>query len=85
MKRTFLRNFKQVYRDKATKEEKEYRYQVTIVRDTENYLYRILNVTEGTLWKNISFKTMDDALLYLEKHPHAIKDDIREVALRQFY
>ena len=85
MKRTFLRNFKQVYRDKATKEEKEYYYQVAIVRDTENYLYRILNVTEGTLWKNISFETMDDALLYLEKHPHAIKGDIREVALRQFY
>lgn len=82
MKRTYLRNFKQVYKDPKTKEEKEYFYQVTIVRDTEDYSYRILNVTEGTLWKDRHFNTMNEALDFINMHPHAI-EETKEIPLRQ--
>ena len=37
MVRTHLRNFKQIYKDPKTSEEREYFYQVTIVKDTEDY------------------------------------------------
>jgi hypothetical protein len=83
MKRTYLRNFKQIYKNPDTKEEKEYFYQVAIVKDTDDYSYRILNVTEGTLWKDQHFYTMNDALDFINAHPHAIKEKAKEVPLRQ--
>ena len=80
MKRTYLRNFKQVYRDPKTQEEKEYFYQVTIIRDTDDYSYRILNVTSGTIWKDRRFNTMNEALDFINMHPHAIKET-KEISL----
>ena len=85
MKRTYLRNFKQVYRDPKTKEEKTYFYQVTIIKDTDDYSYRILNVTSGTLWKDRRFKTMKEALEFIEDHPHAILENSYEIPLGQMY
>lgn len=86
MKSTILRTFKQVYNDKVTKEKKEYEYQVAIVRDTNDYKYRILNVTSGTLWAKLSFNTFEDADLYLSKHPHYQKDtDAKLIDLGKFY
>ena len=85
MKRTFLRNFKQVYRHPQTKEEREYNYQVVIVKDTNNYEYRILNITSGTLWKDKSFKTFDDALMFLNKHPHCTNDVAKEIQLDRVF
>ena len=82
MKRTYLRNFKQVYKDPETKKEKEYFYQVTIIKDTDDYSYRILNVTEGTLWKDRRFNTMDEALDFINMHPHAI-EEAKEIPLRR--
>ena len=71
MKSTVLRTFKQIYKHPETKEEKEYSYQVAIVLDTENYKYRILNVTSCSLWKNICFDTIKAANDFLDKHPHS--------------
>ena len=85
MKRTYLRNFKQVYRDPKTKEEKTYFYQVTIVKDTDDYSYRILNVTSGTIWKDRRFKSMEEALEFIENHPHAILENPYEISLGQMY
>lgn len=82
MERTYLRNFKLVYKDPETKEEKEYFYQVTIVKDTDDYSYRILNITEGTLWKDRRFNTMNEALDFINMHPHAI-EKAKEIPLRQ--
>lgn len=82
MKRTYLRNFKQVYKDPETKEKKEYFYQVTIVKDTDDYSYRILNVTEGTIWKDRRFSTMNEALDFINMHPHAI-EEVKEIPLGQ--
>ena len=86
MKRTFLRNFKQIYVDPHTNEKKEYKYQVAIIKDTEDYKYRILNVTSGTIWKQYAFRTFDDALKFINNHPHAIKEnEPKEVILGRFY
>ncbi len=74
MKSTISRSFKQIWKDKKTQKEKEYNYEVIIIRDTEDYNYRILNLKTCTIWKNLRFKTFNEAKLYLEKHPHCIKD-----------
>ena len=83
MKSTALWNFKQIYIDKETQEQKEFCYQVTIIKDTEDYNYRILNVTNGTLWKNYRFNTFNQAADFLNNHPHCI--DAKEVLLNKIY
>ena len=86
MKSTLLRTFKQVYTDKVTKEQKEYEYQVTIVKDTNDYKYRILNVTSGTLWAKKSFDTFEEADLFLQKHPHYNKNiSAKQITLHKLY
>ena len=70
MKSTTLKDFKQIYNDKITQEQKEYDYQVIIIKDTDDYTYRILNVTSGTIWKNYRFATYKQANDFLMSHPH---------------
>lgn len=68
MNQTTLHNFQSVYNKDG--QEQKYEYQVTIIQDTYDYKYRILNTTSGTVWKN-SFNTYDAALTFLQTHPHA--------------
>jgi len=84
MKSTALWNFKQIYIDKETQEQKENFYQVTIIKDTEGYNYRILNVTSGTLWKDYRFKTFKQAEEFLNNHPHSIGNS-KEITLNRLY
>ena len=56
-----------------------------IVKDTNNYEYRILNITDGVLWKDKSFKTFDDALMFLDKHPHCTNDVAKEIQLGRIF
>ena len=46
MKKQCIKTFKQIYKDKETIEEKEFFYKVGIVKDTEDYKYRIINLEE---------------------------------------
>ena len=82
MKRTLLQDFKQIY--KKNGEEHIYNYQVTIVLDTQDYKYRIINVTSGSVWKNNSFETYDEAKNFLCKHPHFTGSG-KEVELNKLY
>ena len=86
MKKTILKNFKQIYKDKITKEPKEYNYQVAIIKDTKDYTYRILNVTSGTIWAKYNFKTYNEAINFLNNHSHSIEgDDGKEVYFNKIY
>lgn len=57
MKKECIKTFKQIYKDKEAQQEKSFLYHMTIVRDTENYQYRLLNMDTMTLWKNYRFRT----------------------------
>ena len=78
MKRTLLQDFKQVYKDK------DYFYQVTIIKDTLNYKYRILNVTYGSIW-NMFFDSYEEAEKFILNHPHNYKHNATVVELGKFY
>lgn len=84
MRRTFLLNLTQHYTHPQTKEFTEYHYQVAIIKDTEDYTYRILNTTSGTIWKD-HFSTFNDAMDYLKSHSHATEKEPKEVLLDKLY
>jgi len=84
MKSTVLRTFKQIYTDKETQKQKEYLYQVTIIRDTEDYKYRILNVTSGTIWKSKEFSTLEQAKNFVKNYPNGISEMV-EIELNKLY
>lgn len=69
MKSNVIKNFKQTYKAKdGSLGINEYR--VTIVKDTTDYTYRILNLNSWTIWSNRRFKTFNEAVNFLDKHPH---------------
>lgn len=82
MKRTLLQDFIQIY--KKDGKENKYNYQVAIVLDTQNYKYRIMNVTSGSIWKEHAFKSYTEAEKFLHDHPHSIGEG-REIELNKIY
>lgn len=65
--------FKLEYQDRKTKENKNFIYKVQAVLDTNNYEYRIFNLSQRTVWKDYSFKTLQEANNFLENHPNNVK------------
>ena len=78
MKNQCIKTFKQIYKDKETLEEKEFFYKVSIVKDTEDYKYRIINLDSMSIWKGWKFDTYNEAKNFLIKHPNCIKEVIYE-------
>lgn len=68
-------SFKQIYRDKDTKQLKEYCYSMIVVKDTECNKFRLLNLKDMSIWKNWKFDTREIAENFLNKHPHNINRD----------
>lgn len=68
-----IKTFKQIYKDKETNEEKEFTYRMSIVKDTVNFKYRLINLDSMSIWKNWEFDTYNDAESFLNNHPHCIK------------
>lgn len=73
MKKKCIKTFKQIYKDKETQQEKSLLYHMTIVRDTEDCQYRLLNIDTMSLWKKYRFNTFKKAEDFLNKHPHNIE------------
>ena len=78
MKKQCIKTFKQIYNDPETKEKREYSYTVQIVKDTNGYKYRIINMKDLTIW-NRYFDTFKEAEEFLNKHPHNIENQNKEV------
>lgn len=78
MKKQCIKTFKQIYKDQKTQERKEYSYTVQIVKDTDGYKYRIMNMKDVTIW-NRYFDTFGEAEEFLNKHPHNVENQIGEV------
>lgn len=76
MKKQCIKTFKQIYKDPNTKEEKSFTYRMTIVKDTEDYMYRLMNLDELSIWKEKRFKTFKTAEEFLNKHPHNIDREV---------
>lgn len=72
MKKRYIKTFKQVYFDKKEQCQKEHIYHVGIVKDTEDYMYRIMNFDELSIWKTYRFKTFKEAQHFIDNHPHNI-------------
>ena len=68
----YIQTFKQIYFHQKEHKVKERIYHVGIVRDTEDYMYRIMNFDDLTIWKTHRFSTFNDAKEFLDKHPHNI-------------
>lgn len=77
MKKECVKTFKQIYYNKKTKEKISFIYHMSIVRDTEDYQYRLLNIDSMTLWKKYRFKTFEEAEDFLNKHPHNIDREVK--------
>lgn len=73
MKSNVIKTFKQTYTDKNNIQ-RSFCYNVTIVKDTEDYTYRILNLDSFSIWKAQKFKTYKEALKFIEKHPHNLEN-----------
>lgn len=82
MKRTVLQHFKQIFKNPHTHKTMQYHYDVSIVRDAEDYMYRIMNMTSYTIWASHKFNTYDEAVKFLENHPHSTHKST-EVILNQ--
>ncbi len=72
MKKRYIKTFKQVYFDQKDQCQKEHMYCVGIVKDTEDYMYRIMNFDELSIWKTYRFKTFKEAQHFIDNHPHNI-------------
>jgi hypothetical protein len=70
----YLVTMKQTYLDKETLKLKTFFYDVTIVKDTIDYSYRIMNFNSFTIWKTKSFKTFKEAKDYLDNHPNRCRE-----------
>ena len=70
MKKQCIKTFKQVY--KKDGETKEFTYRVGVIKDTEGYVYRIMNFDDLTIWKTYRFNTFKEAEEFLDRHPHNI-------------
>lgn len=70
MKKQYIKTFKQIY--KKDGKIKEFTYRVGIVQDTEEYIYRIINLDNLTIWKTYRFNTFKEAEDFLNRHPHNI-------------
>lgn len=68
----YIQTFKQIYFHPKEQKVKEHIYRVCIVRDTEDYMYRIMNFDDLTIWKTHRFSTFNKAKEFLDKHPHNI-------------
>lgn len=73
MKKQYIKTFKQIYKDQKTQERKEYTYDVMVVKDTNGYKYRILNLESMTIWKKF-FNTFNEVVDFIDKHPHNIEN-----------
>lgn len=73
MKKQYIKTFKQIYKDQKTQERKEYIYDVMVIKDTNGYKYRILNLESMTIWKKF-FNTFNEAVNFIDKHPHNIEN-----------
>ena len=71
MRKKYLKTLKQIYEDPQTKERKEYFYDVAVIKDTNGGKYRIINLKDMTIWI-WSFDTLNEAVSFLNKHPHNI-------------
>ena len=72
MKKQCIKTFKQTYKKDGI--ERGFSYQVCVVRDTDGYVYRIMNMDEMSIWKSYRFKTFKEAENFLNKHPHNIEN-----------
>lgn len=75
MKKKCIKTFKQIYLNKEG-QKKEFNYKVTIVQDTEDYSYRIMNLDLFSIWKKWKFKKYKDAEDFLNKHPFNIERQV---------
>lgn len=73
MKKQCIKTFKQIYKDPKTQEKKEYIYKVAVIKDTNGYKYRIINLEYMSIW-NKFFDTFNEAVEFLTKHPHNIEN-----------
>lgn len=64
-----IATFEQKYTNPKTKEKNVFHYHVTIVQDTTNYTYRIMNIEHQSIWKNFSFSSFSDAENFINTHP----------------
>lgn len=72
MKKECIKTFKQVYKDKVTGKEREFSYRMGIVKDTEDYTFRLINLDEMAIWKRWRFTTYEQAENFLDRHPHNV-------------
>ena len=68
MKEKLLKKFKQNYKDENGNEKERF-YDISIVQDTNGYRYRIINLTEMSIWKDEIFETYEEAKNFLDNHP----------------
>lgn len=71
MKNQYIKTFKQTYKYNNNKEKTMF-YRIGIVRDTEDYKYRIINLDSMAIWKHYRFETYSDAKEFIDNHPHNI-------------
>ena len=72
MKRIF-KVFKQIYKDNAGIEQ-EREFIMTIVKDCNDYNYRVMNLSALSVWKDRYFDTFEEAETFLNSHPYYLYD-----------
>lgn len=69
----YIKTFKQIYFNHQEQCVKEFTYRVGIVKDTEGYVYRLMNFDSLSIWKKYRFKTFEEAKHFIDNHPHNLE------------